>query len=163
MNQKIFRMNRFFFILLIVFNYTSAQEATLLKVDSILKNHHVAKTITLHIHSNKTVYINDEKIWFSIYAFEKESSKITSENLNVVVQVVDNKNNILSKSLLYIDQGTADGSFTLSPKTKTNTYFIRAFKANNLHTKPLELTTKPIKIINISKFGVLRRFYRHKC
>lgn len=141
-------MNRFFFILLIVFNYTSAQEATLLKVDSILKNHHVAKTITLHIHSNKTVYINDEKIWFSIYAFEKESSKITSENLNVVVQVVDNKNNILSKSLLYIDQGTADGSFTLSPKTKTNTYFIRAFKANNLHTKPLEIITKPIKIIN---------------
>ncbi len=141
-------MNRFSFILLIVCSYTFAQETSPLNIDSILKNHHTAKTISLHIHTNKTVYVNDEKIWFSIYAFEKESSKITLENLNIVVQIIDIKNTIISKSLLYLDQGTVNGSFTLSPKTNTGSYFIRAFKASNLYTKSSEIITKPIKIIN---------------
>ncbi len=138
-----------FILVLFLFNQTiCAQELTSVKIDSVLKQFHTNKSVVLHIHSNKSTYISDEKIWFSIYAFEKESAKINENNYNVVLQLTDASNTILSKSLLYLSNGQANGNFTLNPETKTNTYYLRAFISNN--SNPNIIFTKAIRIINPS-------------
>ncbi|WP_299220149.1 hypothetical protein [uncultured Aquimarina sp.] len=141
-----------FILILFLFSHTIyTQELASTKIDSVLKQFYTNKSVALHIHSNKSTYINDEKIWFSIYSFEKESAKINLNNYNIVVQLTDSNNIILSKSLLYLSNGQANGNFTLNPKTETNTYYLKAFIPNN--SKPNSTFTKAIKIINPSAYS----------
>ncbi|MBW1297966.1 hypothetical protein [Aquimarina litoralis] len=125
-----------------------AQNLTNSKIENALKHFYTEKHAVLHIHSNKNTYISDETIWFSIYTFEKENSKIELNNKNIVVQLTDTHNNILSKSLLYSKDGQANGNFTLNPQTETNTYYLKAFIPNK--PKPTTIFTKAIRIINPS-------------
>ena len=125
-----------------------AQELTNTKIETALHNFYTKKHTTLHIHINKSIYINDETIWFSIYTFEKENSKINLDNKNIVVQLADAANNILSKSLLYSNNGQANGNFILNPKIKSDTYYIKAFIPSKL--EPTTIFTKAVKIINPS-------------
>lgn len=139
-------MLRCLFLFFLFGQLVSAQEFTSTKIDSALQKFHANKSIALHIHSNKNVYISDEKIWFSIYAFETESATVDANNHNIVVQLTDSNNKAIAKSLLYVNNGQTNGNFTLSPKTETNTYYLKAFITNN----PSTIFTKAIKIINPS-------------
>lgn len=141
-------MSRFILFLFLFGQIVNAQELTNNKIKNALKKFHPEKTIILHIHSNKNTYVSDEKIWFSIYAFEKENSKINLNNNNLVVQLTNAENKIISKSLLYLNNGQANGNFALNPENKTDTYYLKAFIPNNLERTTF--FTKAIKIINSS-------------
>ncbi len=141
-------MLRFTLILFLLGQIICAQELATTKIDSILQRFHANKSVALHIHSNKSTYVSDEKIWFSIYAFEKVSAKINKNKYNVVVQLTDSNNTILSKSLLYLNNGQVNGNFTLNPEIKTDTYYLKTFIPKN--ATPSAAFTKAIKIINPS-------------
>lgn len=139
---------RLLILLLLATNLTFGQNFDSIQIDTALKSFHNTKSIALHINTNKTTYISNEEIWFSLYAFELENNKITSNNLNVVVQLIDKENTVISKSLLYLENGTVNGKFVLDLKIKSNIYYLHAFIINELHDKNEEYITKPIRITN---------------
>jgi len=138
-------------LILFLFSQTiCAQKSTSFKNDPVKEQLRNNEFVTLHIHSNKSTYVSDEKIWFSIYLFNKENAKINLNDHNVVAQLLDKKGTIISKSLLFLSNGQVNGNFNINLDAHTGTYYLRAFILNG--AKPDAIFTKPIKIINSTSY-----------
>ena len=83
----------------------------------------------IHLHLNKDRYFTGESIWFSAYVFDLSSGKISEQDTNLNVFLLDENGQELAKSLLITDNGRAQGEFLIGPKQEGRVLYIKAFTA----------------------------------
>ncbi|MDC7997428.1 hypothetical protein [Gilvibacter sediminis] len=84
---------------------------------------------TIHLHLNKDRYFTGESIWFSAYLFDQESGKISQEQTNLNVALLDENGAVLATTLLITENGQADGEFLISPKQTGSVLHLKAYTA----------------------------------
>lgn len=81
----------------------------------------------IHLHLNKTTYLNEETIWFKGYVIEEKSKKPVFNPTNIYIDLYDLNGTRILSELCYLIYGTFEGYIPLGEKIKSGTYYIRAY------------------------------------
>lgn len=116
-------------VALLVLNLTSVfPQASFL--DSLLKKHEDFTTPTrenFHLHLNKTVFLEGERIWFKAYVFDQNLEKPSTETSNLFVGLYNSSGDELNKKLIYIENGTGRGDFKVDTSLPQGEYYVKAY------------------------------------
>ena len=55
----------------------------------------------IHLHLNKTIYVNNETIWFKGYVLDKKTKKLHPNTTNVFITLYDSNKKEISTKLFY--------------------------------------------------------------
>ena len=97
---------------------TSNQE----KIKNYIQNYFLYDREIIHVQFNKNVYVNTEKIAFKGYVFSKNNKSPNLNTTNVVLEIYNEKNEVVQKQLLYTTRGTFEGGLLLNEKLSTGKY-----------------------------------------
>ncbi|WP_298510719.1 Plug domain-containing protein [uncultured Kordia sp.] len=81
---------------------------------------------TIHIHLNKTSFLVGEEIWFKGYVFDKKDEGISKASTNLYVGLYDEDGKQITKKLIHIRNGLANGNLELDKELNSGTYYIKA-------------------------------------
>ncbi len=102
----------------------------------------------IHLHLNKTTFIQGERLWFKAY-IQDEATKLPSfETTNLYVGIFDAGGEELKRKLYYVESGMARGDFSIDSTLVNTEYTIRAwtnFMRNFEGYKPFEQRIKIVK------------------
>ncbi|MBC3845602.1 hypothetical protein H8K90_04375 [Winogradskyella echinorum] len=137
-NSTLFSVSKLvFFITFLSFNLLTAQEDPIDILDSYEDYTSGAREV-VYVHLNKSTYIKGESIGFTAYVLDKKDKKPSLVTTNLYVSIEDEKNNVLQKKLLKVENGVAsniielDSSFTSGYYTfKAYTNWMRNFNEQN--------------------------------
>lgn len=117
------------------------------KITSVLENYFQLEREAIHIHLDKTTFINNEAVWYQGYIINRHTKKpfFTS---NVYVLLLDEKGKQVSEQLVYASNGAFSGKIDLGAKLKSGNYFIQVYTnwMNNFNED--ESTIAKINVIN---------------
>lgn len=111
-------------------------------LNSWSKNHPVEKAF---LHTDKSTYLSGETIWFKAYVTLDGLPTILSKI--VYVDLVDEKGKVISKQMLPITNGGADGDLVLPKNLPTGNYAINAYSLWMLNYEPF-IYRKNIRVYN---------------
>jgi hypothetical protein len=97
-------------------------------------------------HLNKSLYLLDETIGFSVYVFDKNTKKPSTKTTNIYAVITDENNNTIKEQLIWAKQGKAYSTFTID-STFTNgnftfkayTNWMKNFDEKNLYTQSIKI------------------------
>ncbi|MGB5359020.1 MAG: hypothetical protein WBN27_03645 [Eudoraea sp.] len=81
----------------------------------------------IHLHLNKTIFSQEEHIWFSAYVFDQNSQTPSLQTTNLYVCLYDKEGNEVKRNLLYIEGGVGHGDFKIDSSLTSGIYYIRAY------------------------------------
>lgn len=81
----------------------------------------------IHLHLNKTIFSQEEHIWFSAYVFDQNSQTPSLQTTNLYVCLYDKEGNEVKRNLLYIEGGVGHGDFKIDSSFTSGIYYIRAY------------------------------------
>jgi len=165
-NSSIIKNHLFLFIILISISVFSQKKlnsvtSSFLKSNSYLHELQIEK---FFLHTNKTVYMPGEKVWFKAYVVNDLDNKPSVSTTNLHLNVYDANKKIISNHLFLVKDGTTHGDILLSKELAAGNYFIELttqwnqnFEDNASITKievvsNLESTSTLSENINIKKF-----------
>lgn len=139
-------------LLLIHCNSQAQSSATQREQDitSLYSNYFKANREKIHLHLNKTVYLNEETIWFKGYIIEEKNKLPFPQTANVYIDLLDEKGAKIQSELYYSSNGILEGYIPLDKKTVTGNYFIRAYTNFMNNFKEDESALYKIRILNPS-------------
>ncbi len=111
-------MNRFLFFLLICLSFGAFAQLNSLGVKPTASG--------LFIHTDKTIYLNNETIWFGAYLLDKTEDQKLHRLLNVVISGADS-GNILLDEKYPMDYGISIGKIILPDSIKGGVFKLIAF------------------------------------
>jgi hypothetical protein len=116
-----------FFQLLCAF--ASAQEMTYEAVqDSILKQLVVFPQEKIHLHTDRSMYVPGEKIWFKAYVVDAFSHQSPTLSQYVYVELINASDSLVHRVMVSIgENGLFHGYIFLSEKTPEGDYTLRAY------------------------------------
>jgi hypothetical protein len=121
------------FFLITIFSFVSLSKAQTVTVSKLInwKNitdkHHIEK---IHIHTNLPSYKSYDTIWFKAYVLDAFYNKPSTISKLLNLELRDQDNNLLKRSLLRINYGLANGYFSLNEGLKSGIYHISAYTNN---------------------------------
>ncbi|MEM5563533.1 hypothetical protein WNY78_00385 [Psychroserpens sp. AS72] len=101
-----------------------------------------------YAHLNKSLYLLDETIGFSVYVFDKNSKTHSNGTTNVYCSIEDSKGNILNKTLILAEKGVANGSFQIDSTYASGSYTFKAYTNWMKNFDEQNFYLQDIKIIN---------------
>lgn len=108
----------------------------------------------IFVHTDKTVYLPGEVLWFKIYCVDGGNHKPLDLSKVVYVDILDNNQNPVSQSKVAIKNGAGDGSIYI-PVTVTNgNYKFRAYTSWMKNFSPEFYFEKMITLVNPLKSPV---------
>ncbi|WP_298764566.1 hypothetical protein [uncultured Polaribacter sp.] len=81
----------------------------------------------VYVHSDKTIYNNEDDIWFTLYLINGVTHKKSNKSMLAYVELLNEKNDIINQKKLFINNLSTAGNFTLSKSIKPGNYKIRAY------------------------------------
>ncbi|GAA4904636.1 hypothetical protein [Mucilaginibacter defluvii] len=109
--------------------------------------------IGIFMHSDKNVYTNNEKIWFSIYQLKANDKKEYSPFMNVFLMRSDNRKVVLDQKFR-VERDICSGNLTLPDTIAPGNYQLVCFtSALDVKGEPLSKYTQPIIIKNTNVPG----------
>jgi len=81
----------------------------------------------IHLHLNKTIFLQEEHVWFSVYVFDQNSQTPSLQTTNLYVCLYDKEGNQVKKNLLYIEGGVGHGDFKIDSTLTSGIYYIKAY------------------------------------
>jgi len=81
----------------------------------------------IHLHLNKSTYLNTDEIWFKGYIIEKKSKNPYVATSNVNIALIDDKGEKLKNYLFYADNSIFEGSLKIDKNLKTGTYYLQVY------------------------------------
>ncbi len=103
----------------------------------------------IHVHFNKTIFINNEDIGFKGYVYSKNNSSPHLFTANVQLVIYNEQNEVIQKQLLFTTLGTFDGVIHLNEKFKSGKYkfhfftnWMRNFKEDDSFQQTIEVINK---------------------
>ncbi|MFT3981604.1 MAG: hypothetical protein QM687_14110 [Ferruginibacter sp.] len=98
----------------------------------------------IYIHTDKTYYNPGETVWFKAYV--KSDNFSTAISTNLYAELIDEKNNVLSKKIMPIILSGAGSQFELPDSVKKSKLYIRAYTRWMLNFDSTLIYTKAINI-----------------
>lgn len=117
------------------------------KIVSTLDKYFDLEREAIHIHLDKTTFINNEAIWYKGYIINRKTNK-PFFTTNVYVLLFDEKGNQLSEKLIYASNGTFFGKIDLGPKLDSGNYYIQVYTNWMNNFSENESTISKINVIN---------------
>jgi hypothetical protein len=135
------------FITVTVVKCQNSTDETKLKIATTLENYFDLERESIHLHLDKTSFINNESIWYQGYIINRKTNK-PYFTTNVFVVLYDEKGNQISEKLQYASNGVFCGKIILSPKLKSGNYYIQVYTNWMNNFSENESTTIKINVIN---------------
>jgi hypothetical protein len=136
----------FFLFYIPIFSQNETDES-ITKIESILNNFFDLEREAIHLHLNKTTFLNTENIWFQGYIINRKTNK-PYFTTNVFVMLYDENGTQISEKLIYASNGIFFGEIELNSKLKSGHYYLQVYTnwMNNFGEN--ESTITKIDIIN---------------
>ncbi len=103
------------------------------------------------LHTDKTVYITGEILWFKCYITDAVSNHLSALSKICYIEVINNDNRQLLQAKIAIDSGTGNGSITIPSSIRTGNYLLRAYTSWMKNFDPGFYFEQSISIINPDK------------
>jgi hypothetical protein len=103
------------------------------------------------LHTDKTVYITGEVIWFKAYITNAASNNFSSLSKICYVEIISADKKVLLQGKIDIDSGKGNGSFQIPTSVRTSNYLIRAYTNWMKNFDPQFYFEQTISIINPNK------------
>ncbi|MDC9724160.1 MAG: MG2 domain-containing protein [Urechidicola sp.] len=141
-----FSTKNYLFFLLILISISAFSQK---KINTVTKSFvetnsylHELQIEKFFLHTNKTVYMPGEKVWFKAYIVNDADNKPSLTTTNLHINVYDANKKIVSNHLFLVKDGTTHGDIMLDKELAAGNYFIELttqwnqnFKNNNSITK----------------------------
>jgi len=101
-----------------------------------------------YAHLNKSLYIKDETIGFSVYVFDKNTKKHSDVTTNVYCSIENSKGKVLNKALILAENGVANGSFLVDSTYASGNYTFKAYTNWMKNFDEQNFYVQQIKVIN---------------
>jgi hypothetical protein len=118
------------------------------KIKNSIQNYFLLDREIIHVHFNKNIYVNSEKIAFKGYVFSKNNNSPNFNTTNVQLEIYNEQNEVIQKQLLYTTKGAFEGGLVLNEKFSTGKYRFHFYTnwMNNFYEDDSFIET--IQIIN---------------
>tara|TARA_R110002051_G_scaffold81078_1_gene145097 strand:+ start:403 stop:2661 length:2259 start_codon:yes stop_codon:yes gene_type:complete len=141
-------------ILFIFYLNINAQD----KIDTAYSKYFENTREVIHLHLNKTTFLEGEEIWFQAYVIEQNSNKLHPTTSNLYVSIFDDEGKLKDQHLIEIKKGIGQGNILLDSSFIKNSYYLKAstkwmknFNESNSFTQKIELITNQRKTQAVSK------------
>lgn len=120
------------------------------KIATVLDNYFDLEREAIHLHLDKTTFINNESIWYQGYIINRKTNK-PYFTTNVYVLLFDEMGKQLSEKLIYASNGIFFGKINLGPKLDSGNYYIQVYTNWMNNFSENESTITKINVINPSQ------------
>jgi hypothetical protein len=110
------------------------------------RQHNVQEKI--YVHTDKSVYLPGEIIWFKIYSVDASFHQLLNLSKVVYVDVIDNGHNGIMQAKIAVNYGTGSGSLYIPVSVSNGNYTLRAYTNWMKNFNPDYYFEKSITIIN---------------
>jgi hypothetical protein len=131
---------------LLCFNFSLAQEKK--DVESSFNDYINLPREVAYAHLNKSLYLLDETIGFSVYVFDKNTKKPSTKTTNVYAVITDENNNTIKEQLIWARGGKASGTISIDSTFTNGNYTFKAYTNWMKNFDEQNLYTQSIKIVN---------------
>ena len=145
-------MKKLFFLIFPLFLFSQTKEDNF--ISDNFNSYFALDRENIHLHLNKTVYVNNETIWFKGYVLDKKTKKLHPNTTNVFITLYDSNKKEISTKLFYCSNGRLIGHIPLDKKLQTGNYYLHAFTNFMNNFKENESSLFQIKIINPETYNV---------
>jgi len=130
---------------------TSAQDVKKQAIAKALTDYFFLDRENIHVQSNKSIYMNNEQIWFKGYVFHRKKNVPFFTTINVFANLIDDTGKIIESQLLYANIGSFTGNFKLNNTLKSGKYYLQFYTnwMNNFIED--ESVVNEITIVNTTK------------
>jgi hypothetical protein len=139
---------KYIVLLYCVFSFFNAESQNQDKLSSAYSNYVKLPREIAYAHLNKSLYLKNETIGFSVYIFDKNSKNHSDVTTNVYCSIADSKGRILNKSLILAENGVANGSFLIDSTYASGSYTFKAYTNWMKNFDEQNYYLQNIKIIN---------------
>jgi hypothetical protein len=120
------------------------------KIANVVTNYFDLEREAIHLHTDKTSFLNNETIWYQGYIINRKTNK-PYFTTNIFVLLFDEKGVQLSEKLVYATNGVFSGKIELNPEMKSGKYYIQVFTNWMNNFTENESTITSITIIDPSE------------
>ena len=103
---------------------------------------------TISVHTDKWVYVTGETIWFKAYCFYEISQKLSRLSKTIFVDLVSDKDSVVSQLLLNNQRYMTGGRIVLPKNLPEGDYWLRAYTSTFLKNDTGSIFIKHIFILN---------------
>jgi TonB-dependent SusC/RagA subfamily outer membrane receptor len=101
--------------------------------------------------TDKMFYASGENIWLKAWCLNSLSNKVIHKSKNLFVDLVDDRDSLISQLLFNMEEQKTDGRILLPESLKEGYYWLRAYTNNMLKEDTNSVFVKPVYILNASK------------
>lgn len=101
----------------------------------------------IHLHLNKTTFLQGEHLWFKAYIRDQRSKLPSTATTNLHVAIYDAAGNLVKRKLLYVENGMAHGDFAIDATLEKTEYTLVAWTNYMGNFKALEPYGQRITIL----------------
>ncbi|WP_156115591.1 hypothetical protein [Psychroserpens sp. Hel_I_66] len=151
MNQKLlfqFQHLQYAFLVTCMFSFFNTRSQNQDKISTAYSNYVKLPREVTYAHLNKSLYLKEETIGFSVYVFDKASKTRSNVTTNVYCSIEDSKGKILNKALILSENGVANGSFLVDSTYASGSYTFKAYTNWMKNFDEQNFYLQNIKIIN---------------
>ena len=117
------------------------------KIATVLESYFDLEREAIHLHVDKTTFMNNEAIWYQGYIINRKTNK-PYFTTNIFVVLYDEKGTQISEKLVYATSGVFSGKIDLDPKLASGNYYIQVFTNWMNNFSENESTITKISVIN---------------
>lgn len=140
----------YFFIILLSTQSLFSQNKTdenQSKIAAVLDNYFDLEREAIHLHIDKSTFLNTEAIWYQGYVINRKTNK-PYFTTNVFVLLFDETGKQLSEKLVFASNGAFSGKIELGPKLDSGNYYIQVYTNWMNNFSENESTITKVSIIN---------------
>ena len=112
---------------------------------SNIRLHEKEKTFLI---TDKRIYASGDNIWYRGFLLKSVSEKVSTKSKNVFVELVDEKDSIISRQLLNARMQQLNGRIHLSTSLNSGYYWLRVFTGEMAMYNPTNSNTTCLYIVN---------------
>ncbi|MDI1315821.1 hypothetical protein [Flavobacterium sp.] len=117
------------------------------KIAAILDNYFDLEREAIHLHLDKSTFLNTEEIWYQGYIINRKTNK-PYFTTNVFVLLFDETGKQLSEKLVFASNGAFSGKIELDPKLDSGNYYVQVYTNWMNNFSENESTITKVSIIN---------------
>lgn len=100
----------------------------------------------IHLHLNKTTFLQGERLWFKAYVQDQKSKRPSLETSNLHVGIYSANGEEIKRKLFYVENGMAKGDFAIDSALVETEYTVLAWTNYMRNFKKLQPFRQQIKI-----------------
>ncbi len=81
----------------------------------------------IYLHLDKDHYVSGETMWYKAYLLDGKTHELVSDSINLYVELVNSKGNLLKQRFLRAREGLAWGDFELEDSIPDGNYLVRSY------------------------------------